>query len=92
MIPGEIQIGYWYTYCCHLDLEEIKTEEDLQDIRQEIEDDEPLLPHVWPTKLEALQEMRQWWINGQKQMSDKSMNQTSIDEIDLMIKELDKSE
>jgi len=57
----KIQIGYWWTYCCHLDLEEIKTEEDLQNIREQLEDDEPPMPGIWPTKLKALQEIRTRW-------------------------------
>lgn len=62
---NDIKIGQWWTICCHLDLEEIKTDKDLEDVKEMahnawIEEDFPKID-IWETQLEALLEIRKGW-------------------------------
>ncbi len=77
---NSLQLGYWWTYCCHLDLKQIENEEDLENIRIELIEQESPIPEVWDSKLSALQEIRTRW----QRYPDIQQN-----EIDPMIKELE---
>ena len=49
-----IKVGYWYTMCCELDLRQLTAEDDLEDIRRDVEQ---YGARVWPTKESALAEI-----------------------------------
>jgi len=49
----DIKIGYWQTYCCHLDLSEIKSESDIDSVINCVEGDFEEI-EMWKTKEEAL--------------------------------------
>jgi hypothetical protein len=55
----EPRIGAWCSICCHLDLYEIKDEETLQSVREDLAD-EDMAPHImlWPTRRAALTDLR----------------------------------
>ena len=50
----EPQIGYWWTFCCRLDLAEIKDETDILEIQTTREYHRT---KVWATKEEALKDL-----------------------------------
>jgi hypothetical protein len=57
--PNEIKIGMWATSCCHRDLYEIKTQDEINTI---IDDWEEGISHdVYRNKKEALIEIRKGW-------------------------------
>jgi hypothetical protein len=56
-------VGAWQARCCEEDLYRIDTEEEAEQIREEIQgvidgDDECATPRVWATRLEALRAIR----------------------------------
>jgi len=58
----QAQVGYWYTWCCHLDLSQIVDETDLAECLEEWELDSDLPPHtVWKTRRDALLDIRDQW-------------------------------
>lgn len=63
--PDDIKIGHWYTICCHLDMDQIKNDNDLEYAKEHavewfIEEEPPAI-HIWETQLEALLEIRKGW-------------------------------
>jgi hypothetical protein len=48
----DAQIGWWYTYCCRLDLSQIEDQETLDEVRIV-----GASVSVWPTKQEALEDL-----------------------------------
>ena len=59
----EPKIGYWYTYCCDLDLKQIDTEEELANVIEDMTDD-CFQPTIWATKEEALADIYSWGIDS----------------------------
>lgn len=60
--PDNIKINHWYTYCCHLDLYPIETQNELEDIQSQLSsEDYELCPEIWETQKEALLEIRERW-------------------------------
>jgi len=58
-VPTEIKIGMWATNCCHRDLYQIETQEQIDII---IDDwDEGISHDVYYTKRQALSEIRKRW-------------------------------
>jgi dissimilatory sulfite reductase (desulfoviridin) alpha/beta subunit len=59
---AEVKIGNWYTMCCQRDLCEIVDQEDIDLILNLLEDNSG----VWTynTKLEALYDIRESYVNG----------------------------
>jgi len=57
----KVKIGMWATRCCHRDLYQIKTESALREIVAEWGSYMKANVDVWPTKKEALLEIRTWW-------------------------------
>lgn len=57
--PQDIKIGYWHTECCHLDLEQITTQEDLESVRNDLLGESPF-EKAWKTQREALLAIRQY--------------------------------
>jgi hypothetical protein len=60
--PEDIKVGWWYTVCCEIDLYQIKTQEELDEIRLIFErnQEEEFLGnwwHFWPTYEEAMREL-----------------------------------
>lgn len=57
-----MDIGYWWTICCHRDLEQISNQADLDSVRSLaqnfIDEDEPPEVEVWPSHREALLDIR----------------------------------
>jgi hypothetical protein len=51
----EPRLGYWWTFCCEKDLEEIKSEAQMASIW--LDRDLGAGARVWPTKEEALKEL-----------------------------------
>jgi hypothetical protein len=57
-----VRIGAWYTYCCHLDLEMISTQEDVESLLISLDDvDDPPHPEIWPSEEAALEDMLKRW-------------------------------
>jgi len=52
IIAEELRIGMWATHCCHRDLYQIKTNEEIEYIIESWEDVPEV--EVWPTKRDAL--------------------------------------
>lgn len=72
---SDIKIGMWATQCCHYDLYEIKSDEQINQI---VEDwDEGLSHDVYKTKKDALLDIRRGW-----------NDQCEIAKIDKMLKNL----
>lgn len=80
----QVRIGQWWTLCCHEDLWQIENESDLADIVEMLTDAEPPTPTVWETKLDALAEIREWFVAGAEGWPE---NQKPIAEIDVLIAE-----
>jgi hypothetical protein len=57
--PIELKIGHWYTFCCERDLTQIASEEELEEVRNDLLEDG--MNKVWETKEEALLEIKSWW-------------------------------
>jgi hypothetical protein len=72
-----MKIGDWYTLCCQKDLAQIDAG-DISRIESMIAQD--ITVDVWSTKLEALQEIRGWWVE--------SGDAEGVEECDRMIAEL----
>lgn len=60
MLKNDIKIGMWYTYCCHLDLKQIETQDELENVVDSIGSNE-LEAEVWLTREEALLGIRSRW-------------------------------
>lgn len=59
----DIKIGYWFTNCCHQDLEELKTQSDI-DQAFEFRKDELEQLEIWKTKLAALADIQYDFISS----------------------------
>ncbi|KKM63639.1 hypothetical protein LCGC14_1509420 [marine sediment metagenome] len=60
----DLLVSRWATFCCHLDLFQIKNEQDVEYYMKHLHPDsvENLGPvHVWDTQKEALEDIRTWW-------------------------------
>lgn len=55
--PEDLKMGKWHTRCCQRELEEIRTQEDIDQIIDDWDDTGIRSHEVWETKLEALQEI-----------------------------------
>lgn len=51
----DIKIGYWYTWCCRLDLKQIEDNDEKEKVVNDIKAGWPV--RVWKTKEEALLEL-----------------------------------
>jgi hypothetical protein len=59
--PDEVKIGHWYTFCCEEDLTQIDNDEELETVKEDLQDE---IDSVWETKEEALAEIKSWWGNN----------------------------
>lgn len=57
--PEDIKIGQFFTCCCHLDLAEIETKEDVLSLVEDMGDDQDY--EIWDTKKNALLDIREGW-------------------------------
>ena len=57
----KLKIWQWYTLCCHKDLEEIKTQEDLDQVMDMLDD---ISIDIYDTKMEALLDILSSWVNS----------------------------
>jgi len=55
----DIKIGYWYSYCCHHDLYEIKEDDQISKLFEDVIN--WMSPDIWKTRLSALLEIREGW-------------------------------
>lgn len=64
--PSLAQMGMWVTMCCHLELHQLRAEQELGDVREYIEGwveggGGPMPYYGWATEEEALLELRKRW-------------------------------
>ena len=55
----DVKIGQWYTMCCHKDLDMIKTQQEIQEVKGMIGEYDTL--EIWETEKEALLSIREMW-------------------------------
>ncbi len=79
----DIKIGYWQTYCCHKDLDEIRSESDIDSIMNCIEGNLEEA-EIWKTKKEALLDLKETWVGSHSLENDCN---DEIKEIDKMLSE-----
>lgn len=58
---AQLKIGQWATTCCHQDLYQIKTQDQIEEVVDDWDDEDGFDTEVWETKLEALTEIRGRW-------------------------------
>lgn len=73
--PDDVKLGYWHTQCCHNDLEQITTQEDLESVRADLMSENPL-EKVWRTQRESLLAIREYTF-----IPDDSEMKAEIDEL-----------
>lgn len=69
--PDDVQVGYWYSKCCHLDLYQVEAD-DVDWLKEELteEEPEPFVPMVWATKRDALLDIREMFADGSAQRAE----------------------
>ena len=82
--PDLVRVGYYATFCCHLDLFRIENEEELKDVQEDLQmwesgEDRTLRRYVWPTYREALLEIRLRFLPNDKE---------PLSEIDALLAEI----
>ncbi len=69
----EVSVGWWYSVCCEEDLDQIKTEEELAEMREydreeEADPDGAMLTYnCWPTLDAALDALNDGWTPEQRE-------------------------
>lgn len=53
----DIRVGYWRYFCCELDLDQIKTNVELEAAREDFDPPNPWSVRVFKTKDEAMKDM-----------------------------------
>jgi len=82
---NKVKIGHWYSCCCVLDLYQIKTDTDLTEIRNILQQaiDDPLEDigmMTWPTLIEAINYFRTIGDNVDEDLTNRPDLKTALNE------------